>query len=100
MSEDIKTLELAKIYESQGYFKDAFKIYSFLSSQEGSGEAKSDKVLLDIKEGLLRTKEKLETQESDSNSKDNISRLFENWLMLMLLEKRLAVFKKIKSRFL
>jgi len=27
MSQELKTLELARIYESQGYYKDAFEIY-------------------------------------------------------------------------
>ena len=38
MTQDIKTLELAKTYESQGYYEDALKIYSFLNDQETSTE--------------------------------------------------------------
>ena len=38
MTQDIKTLELAKLYESQGYYEDALKIYSFLNNQEATNE--------------------------------------------------------------
>ena len=109
MKEDIKTLELAKVYESQGYFEDALKIYSFLDSRESpngdrSDKAKSDEVLFEIKEGLERTQKKLgkklETEAHSFDHKDNISKLLEKWLMLMFLKKRHGVFKKIKSWFL
>ncbi len=36
MSRKINTLELAKIYESQGYFQDALEIYTALDKREPS----------------------------------------------------------------
>ncbi|MBU1342488.1 MAG: hypothetical protein KKE44_07335 [Proteobacteria bacterium] len=92
MSQDIKTLELAKIYENQGYFKDAFEIYSFLDSSNTS---------IEIKAGLKRMGKKI-TQEKDQEilPEKTISRLFEKWLLLIILKQRLANFNKIKSRLL
>ncbi|WP_299982595.1 hypothetical protein [Desulfobacula sp.] len=89
MSQELKTLELAKIYESQGYYKDAFEIYSFLDTKETSNE---------IKAGLKRMEKRMEDKGRKIHSEENISRLFEKWLMLMDLKQRLDNFKKIKSR--
>ncbi|MCD4677256.1 MAG: hypothetical protein K8S18_14865 [Desulfobacula sp.] len=89
MNNDLKTLELAKVYESQGYYKDALKIYSLLDANQTSNE---------IKDGLERMETKMKEQGSTLHSGENISRLFEKWLMLMVLRQRLDNFKKIKLR--
>ena len=91
MTQDIKTLELAKLYESQGYYEDALKIYSFLNNRETTNE---------ITAGLKRMEKKIDNEVSDSLPEEKISQLFEKWLMLMILEQRLDNFKKIKSRLL
>ncbi|MBU8849454.1 MAG: hypothetical protein KOO64_07900 [Desulfobacterales bacterium] len=89
MSQDIKTLELARIYESQGYYKDAFEAYSFLDANQTSNE---------IKAGLKRMEKRMENEGQKALPEENISRLFEKWLMLVILKQRLENFKKIKSR--
>ena len=90
MTQDIKTLELAKMYESQGYFKEALDIYSALDANGSSNE---------INAGLKRVEKKMEDQgPSASHGVENISNLFEKWLMLMVLKQRLNNFKKIKAR--
>ncbi len=91
MTQDIKTLELAKTYESQGYYEDALKIYSFLNDQETSTE---------LSAGLKRMEKKMNDDVTASYSEKKISHLFEKWLKLMVLEQRLDNFKRIKSRLL
>ncbi|MBW2655191.1 MAG: hypothetical protein JRC91_09750 [Deltaproteobacteria bacterium] len=87
MSQELKTLELARIYESQGYYKDAFEIYSFLNIKTSSDE---------IKAGLKRMEKRLENKGQKMYSKENLFRLFEKWMILMVLEHRLDNLKKIK----
>lgn len=91
MTYELKTFELAKIFESQGYYEDAFEIYSFLDAKESSFE---------IKAGLERMEKKMDGRGQKAYPEENISRLFEKWLMLMLLKQRLDNFKKIKARLL
>ncbi len=52
MEHGIKTIELARIYESQGYHQKALEIYSFLENQTPGAE---------ITAGLNRMKKRLET---------------------------------------
>jgi hypothetical protein len=96
MNQDMKkTVELAKVYENQGYYKEALEIYSFLDKEQSSDV---------IKAGLKRMGKKMEEEISDSDFTQNISKekkismLFERWLNLMILEQRLINFKKMKSR--
>lgn len=89
MTQDIQTLELAKIYESQGYYEEALKIYSFLNSRESTHE---------LNAALKRMEKRMEDEKSDSHPEQKISQLLEKWLSLMALEFRMDKFKKIKSR--
>jgi hypothetical protein len=95
MNQDIKTLELAKVYENQGYHKEAFEIYSFLNCEQDSDA---------VQEGLKRMEKKIEEEPNYSDlqetisSKKKISLLLEKWLNLMILKQRLVNFKKIKAR--
>jgi len=95
MNQDMKTVELAKVYENQGYYKDALEIYSFLDKEKTSDE---------IKAGLKRMEKKIKEEIPDSDFTKNISKekkismLFERWLNLVILKQRLINFKKIKSR--
>jgi len=95
MSEDMKTVEFAKIYENQGYYKEALEIYSFLDKEQTSDA---------VKAGLKRMEKKMEDKIPDSGFKEctskekKISMLFEKWLNLMMLKQKLINFKRIKSR--
>ncbi len=97
MNKDIKTFELAKVYENQGYYKDAFEIYSFLDKEQTSHE---------IQAALKRMEKKMEEESQDSDVKKSVSKrekisiLLEKWLNLMMLKKKLINFKKIKARLL
>jgi len=89
MTQDINTLALAKLYESQGYLEDALKIYLFLDENQTSNE---------VRAGVVRMEKNMGTQVSKSPGEQKISILFEKWLMLMVLKQRLDNFKKIKLR--
>ncbi len=118
MGHDIKTLELAKIYETQGYFRTAHKIYVFLDEEKTSSE---------IRAGLIRCEKRINVDQAVDNhaSEDNqlpvddqildtqlvdvstgvsvekkISALLEKWLMLMVLQRRLNTYKKIQARLI
>jgi len=91
MTQDIKTLELAKIYESQGYYEDALKLYSFLNNQGTTNE---------INAGLKRMEKRAKNKLPVSHPEGKLSSLFEEWLTLMILKQRLDNFKKIKSRLM
>jgi len=78
---DMKTLELAKVYENQGYFEDAREIYLFLDKQDTTDE---------IRAGLDRLDNQISAKGQDSNKPATISRLFEKWLRLMVLKQRLS----------
>ena len=97
MNQDMKTVEFAKVYENQGYYKEALEIYSFLDNEQTSDA---------VKEGLKRMEKKMGEEISDSDFTQDISKekkisiLFERWLNLMILKQRLSNSKKIKSVFI
>ncbi|MBC8438726.1 MAG: hypothetical protein H8D87_03470 [Deltaproteobacteria bacterium] len=88
MNHELKTLEVAQIYESQGYFEEALEIYLFLDGLEQSTE---------VKAGLKRMGEKMKDKGQGSFPEENISRLYQEWLGLMILKFRLDNFKKQKQ---
>ncbi len=114
MGQDIKTLELARIYETQGYFRTAHKIYTFLDEQKTSNEIKAglkrcEKRMVSDKKPNKISDQPAENQPADiepSNSEidflpeKKISKLLEKWLMLMVLQRRLNTYKKIQARLI
>ncbi len=111
MSQEFNTLELARIYESQGYFQDAFEMYQALAME--SGKADGQEMDPEIDAGLHRMESAMQNQanppENDAeNDPENltgpmpekrIEYLLEQWLIALVLEKRLNIFKQVKSRF-
>jgi len=102
MNQDIKTIELAKVYESQGYFQDALDIYTFLDGQETSSsiQAAIKRIEKRIQEkGQVADHQKENASDKmSSTDKNSVPELIEQWLMLMVLKQRLSAFKKIKAR--
>jgi hypothetical protein len=89
MSQDIRTLELARMYERQGYYKDALEIYSHLHDQKTGKE---------IQAGINRMNEKLEKAGLEPLPEEKTALNFEKWLMLLILRHRLNNFIKIRKR--
>ena len=87
MSQNIRTLELARLYERQGYYKDALETYWHLDGQKTGTE---------VQAGIKRMHKKIEDVVPCPEEK--ISFLFEKWLMLMVLRHRLDNFIKIRKR--
>jgi hypothetical protein len=87
MNQDIRTLELARLYERQGYYKDAFETYLYLDGQKTGGE---------VQAGIKRMNKKIE--DAEPHPEEKIFFLFEKWLMLMVLRHRFNNFIKIRKR--
>ncbi len=96
MNQDMKTLELAQVYEQQGYYREALAIYYYLDDGESSYE---------ITQGIKRLTKKIEQSELKADTRKEqlknktISVLMEKWLELIILEMRLGTLKKIKKNY-
>ena len=106
MSQEFNTLELAKIYESQGYLQDALEMYQAIAKK--SGEKDGQESDPEINAGLDRMESAMENQENQSEtipepfvpmSEKKIQHIMEQWLMLMVLQKRSNLVKQVKLRF-
>ncbi len=107
MSQEFNTLELARIYESQGYFQDAFEMYQALAAE--SEKADGQEMDHEINAGLHRMESAMQNQANPpENDPENltgpmpekrIEYLLEQWLIALVLEKRFNIFKQVKSRF-
>jgi len=87
MNKENGTLELARLYERQGYYQEALEIYLRLHSQKTGTE---------IQAGIQRMNKKIE--DAGFRSEERVFFLFEKWLMLMVLRHRLDNFIKIRKR--
>ncbi|MBU3953434.1 MAG: hypothetical protein KKF12_09805 [Proteobacteria bacterium] len=107
MSQEFNTLELARIYEAQGYLQDAFEMYQALA--EESREKDSREKVPEINAGLHRMEAALQRQGNPpANALESVesplpggktAHLLEQWLMLMVLQKRVALVQSTKSQF-
>lgn len=88
MTREIKTLELARVYENQGYYQEALGIYTYLADYQPSREVES---------ALSRLEGKMKTPVELLKPEKKISNLLEKWMMLVVLRQRLDNFNKIKS---
>ena len=89
MNQDIQTIELAKTYEDQGHYKDAYEIYLALDREQSTKETQ---------DGLNRTQSMFENDKKGNQAEKRISALLEKWLKLMVLKQRLRNFERIKAR--
>jgi len=88
MTQEFFTLELAKLYESQGHYRDAYEIYLGLENEHSSAQ---------VQAGINRMEMKL-AMEPEIGPKEKTAGLLEKWLELIVLKHRLDRFKHIKSR--
>ena len=100
MTHTIRTLELAKLYESQGHYSEAHDIYSALYAEASD----SGQPMVEIRAGLERTQNTAAKKQLDGisleTSENKMAELLEKWLMLLVVQQRLENFKKIKKRLL
>lgn len=100
MNKEFNTLDLARIYERQGYFQDAFDMYQALSTE--SEQTDVPEMGQQINSGLKRMRSALENQAQQSLGQPAIGKgidsLMEQWLLLLMLQKRTDLIKQITSR--
>ncbi len=97
MSQEFNTLVLARIYEGQGYFQDAFDMYQALSDEEGQTDDPA--MGQEINAGLKRMASALEKKALQPlvHTEKGIDLLVEQWFTLLMLQKRVNLMKQIKS---
>lgn len=88
MNQEIKTLELARLYESQGHYQDAFDMYMALNEEQPSDQ---------FQDGIHRMRTRLDSM-GPVDLKMKMSQLLEQWVKLVVLQHRLKKYKKMKSR--
>lgn len=116
MTDQFASLELARLYESQGYLDDALAMYRTLAGEDGSEDAVSE-----AREAVARLEELLsgpqdgpgdsleppevpvdELAESParilSKEEKRMADMLERWLLLMVVQKRVNLFKAIRAR--
>lgn len=91
MSKEFNTLELARVYESQGHYESAYEIYNSLDGPGAGSE---------IKSGLKRMEDRMGGAPIKNNSSTDtqLANQLKEWLNLLVLQQRLEKFKKIQSR--
>ncbi|MCP3900242.1 MAG: hypothetical protein GY707_11085, partial [Desulfobacteraceae bacterium] len=108
----IITKELAKLYEKQGYLEDSLVCYTALyeetKNQEFADAIENIKSKISPNNNILPQEENKNepvtglSEPSDSESKkkkDNRAlELFEEWLGMLILEKKIESFKKIQVK--
>ncbi len=91
MNTEFKTLELAKLFESQGHYQDALEIYESLAQTDDDPDISDACKRL---RGLTGSSEK----QFGEGSSQHMAGLLETWLRLLILKKRLGLYRKITSR--
>ncbi|MBU0971737.1 MAG: hypothetical protein KKC20_13870 [Proteobacteria bacterium] len=101
MNQKFNTLELARIYEAQGYLQDAFEMYQALAEE-------SRERVPEINAGMRRMEAALQRQGNpDVTDLESVQKnlpgrktayLLEQWFMLMVLEGRVGRVTSIKSQ--
>lgn len=128
------SIELARLYETQGHLADALAVYRQLDDNvlKGGAEVRAAVKRLELAilrqeagepegletdpgAGILSALEELnpetvrlpdpdmgpaalDSEQDGEPDKERIGQLIERWLMLLVVQKRLDLFKKIRSR--
>ncbi len=123
------TIEIAKLYESQGYHEDAYQIYLKLEQGHSTSQTRAginrmkmkitaasessdnadDFDFHDLADGNLTDDDltdgdladgDLADGDGESIAKERIAQLCEKWINLIVLKHRLDRFKRFKSRLI
>ncbi|WP_020588630.1 hypothetical protein [Desulfobacter curvatus] len=109
MTRNFASLSLARLYEKQGYIDDALEIYRAIDTNQNHDD-----------EDILKAISRLELQKETADSKENVkepgrdglnsdpvqgrtneagmAHMLEVWLRLIVMRKRVDIFKTIKAR--
>ena len=102
MGSDYNTLELARIYENQGYLEDALAVYTALDEAARGHD-------LEVRAGCQRMAKALNTApesaapalaEDDSlaAAQARVRALVADWVQLIVMERRLSQLNQIRDR--
>lgn len=95
MNSEYKTYELAKEYESQGYLQDALDIYRELDAVADGADPSLRRACTRVEAALEDAGENAAKPPKDA---ERMAYLLEEWLKLLILEKRLTQFERIQAR--
>ena len=88
MEQEYHTLELARLYEHQGYYSKALENYSSLLAEDENN--------VELAKAVQRMKSKIENPD---NAEKRIENLCEEWIRLLILKKRLTMYETIRKTF-
>nr|WP_320014750.1 hypothetical protein [uncultured Desulfobacter sp.] len=109
MTRNFASLPLARLYEKQGYIDDALEMYREIDTSQ-SPDAKNilDAIArLEAQKKIVDSKENLKEPDQDVLTPDQVQRstkearmahLLEVWLRLIVMQKRVDIFKSIRAR--
>ncbi len=109
MTRNFESLALARLYEKQGHIDDALDMYREIDTSQ-SPDAKNildaisrleaQKKIADSKENLKDlSQDVLEPGQVEGSTKEaRIAHMLEVWLRLIVMQKRVDIFKSIKAR--
>lgn len=88
MTTDISTETLAKLYEEQGYYRDALEQYAAVNRENPSA---------DLEEAVQRMRQKLKESDMENRRRKAVD-LAEKWIGLLLLRRRLKNAEKFSGK--
>ena len=109
MTRNFATLSLGRLYEKQGYIDDALEIYREIDTSqspdakhilESISRLEAQKEIADSKENFKEPGEDVLTpdQVQVSTKEARMAHLLEVWLRLIVMQKRVDIFKSFKAR--
>ena len=109
MTRNFASLALARLYEKQGYIDDALEIYRAMdTSQNLDAESILDAISrLEVQKETVDAKENLKVPGNDiltadqvqsSTQKAKMAHMLEVWFRLIVMQKRVDIFKTIKAQ--
>ena len=109
MTRNFGSLALARLYEKQGYIEDALEIYKAIdTSQNPDAEHALDAISrLEAQKQTAGAQKSLKEpgqdilpsdQVQDSTKEAKMAQMLEVWLRLVVMQKRVNIFKTIKAR--
>ncbi len=100
MGSDYNTLELARIYENQGYLDDAFAVYTALdrASKGLDPEVRAACQRMTKALGLPPETDPAAVKAGPDRTEGRINALVEEWATLLVREKQLSLYRNLKQQ--
>ncbi|MGD9824584.1 hypothetical protein [Desulfobacter sp.] len=109
MTRNFASLALARLYEKQGYIDDALEIYRAIDTSQSPDaknildtisrlEAQKKTANVDCKENLREPGQDALKPDQTGTKEARMAHMLEIWLKLIVMQKRVDIFKHIKAR--